>query len=322
MRRRRFLALGLGAAVSAAGCGSRRAGPAGTAALGHVSVVADGEHWAPVAQVYGRALRQRVAPPAGHAAAVPGPATRITVTGLSAVASAEVNQRTPLLEAATPLARLTGEPEVVVVPAESRLAGFDAFAAALLADPAAIRLAGGPQGEADHVLFGLISQGLGADTRLVDYAGYSTSVEAAAALMAGTVAAAAGTLAAWRTRIDRGRVRVLAVSTAERVAGLDAPTLRECGVRVDFSEWCAAFGPPDMGERARLAAVAACEEVAYSEQWLEACRTRGWKPMPLAGGDFARWLASELGRTRHVLRDLGLLDTHSTSCGVGCGNGH
>lgn len=315
MRRRQFLAWGLGAAACLTGCGGARSG--GT--LGRVSVVPGGETWTPLAQALSRILGREGVDVAGAGAfAGPGTITRLTVTGLPALA-AEINDGGGPLAEGTPLARLVGEPEVLVVARHSRLTGFEDFAAHLVADPTKLLLAGGPQGEADHLLFGLVAQGLGADARLLDYAGYPGPVEAATALLGGRAGVAAGPLSAWRDRIDQGRVRPLAVSSAAGVPGVDAPPLLEAGVRIDFTDWCAVLGPPRMREIDKSAAVEMLDRVVESESWLEACRTRGWRPLPLTGDDFGAWLESETGRTRGALRDLGLLDT---TCWGSCGNGH
>lgn len=306
MRRRRFFALGLGAIACAAGCGTE-SDDRTASALGPVSIMPGGEQWTGIARILYRTIRK-----AGFAATATGGGTTMTVTGLTALAAAEIDAR-PLLPAITPLARLTGKVEVVVVPANSRFKDFDGFAAHLIARPEGTYLAGGPQGEPDHLLFGLIAQGLGADARRVDYTGYPGHEEAAAAMLGGKAAAATGRLADWRPRIDLGRVRALAVSSAGRVAGVDAPSLLECGVRIDFADWCAVVGPEGMSEERRAAALRMCDEVTESEEWLDACRTTGWESIPLCGDDFGTWLASESARTRKVLRDLGLLDTPGTT---------
>ncbi|WP_214324235.1 Bug family tripartite tricarboxylate transporter substrate binding protein [Nonomuraea sediminis] len=313
MRRRDFLALGLGAAACLAGCATAQSGTAS----GAFSVVAGGESWAPVAACLIQAARR-----AGYPVAAQGAATAITVTGLTALAAGELHRGLATIDTATPLARLTGDVEVVVVPSNSRYREFGDLAEQLIAEPELTPVAGGPLGGPDHLLFGLIAKGLGADTRQLDYTGYPGGEEAGAALLGGKVAAAAGTLAEWRPRIDQERVRVLAVSSAHRVDEVDAPSLLECGVRVDFANWCAAIGPPRMAEGARVLALRMCDDVSASATWLEACRTGGWRPLPLSGGDFAAWLASEIDRTRAVLGDLGLLDTTNTTCWGSCGNGH
>lgn len=307
MRRRDFLALGMGVAASLAGCAASATPPRG---LGRLTVAAAGERWNRIAQAYGRVL-------SGHGYDVSTTATRapgaqLTVTGLPALAADELNG-VSILKSAVPLARLAGQPVAVVVPANSRFADFDAFAAHLRGDPAGVYLAGGPEGETAQLLFGLIAQGVGADTRLVDYAGYAGRTEVVAALLGGHAAVAAGTLDVWRDWIDARRVRVLAVSTDERVAEVDAPTLKECGVRLAFAEWCGVFCPATLTGSSREAALRACDEAAHSDDWLTACQGGGWTPMPLSGDDFTQWVTTELARTRKVLRDLGLLDTRDTT---------
>ncbi|WP_171074491.1 Bug family tripartite tricarboxylate transporter substrate binding protein [Nonomuraea basaltis] len=315
MRRRRFFAWGLGVAACAAGCGTERV-TTGTAGMRAKFLInPGGARWSRVGQAFVSAARA-----SGYETGI---GTRITVTGLPALAAAELNNGQTLLDSATPLSRLAGDVEVVVVPANSRFKDFDEFGAHLLTRPGQTLLAGGPQGEPDHLLFGLIAKGLGADTRQVDYTGYPSSREAVIALLSGKAAAAAGLLGDWRASIRQRRVRALAVSSAGRVPGLDVPTLLECGVRVDFADWSAAFGPDGMPDESREPAIRMCEEVTGSPGWRAACRAAGWVSIPLSGDDFELWLGTEVERIRAVLRDFGLLDTiKSTTCGAGCGNGH
>ncbi|MGN9842279.1 Bug family tripartite tricarboxylate transporter substrate binding protein [Nonomuraea sp. H19] len=313
MRRRRFFAWGLGVAACAAGCGTEHGGAGGLRTS--FSISSGGRRWDRVGQAFVSAARA-----AGYET---GAGTKITLTGLPALAGAVLNNGPPLLDSAIPLSRLAGDVEVVVVPADSHFKDFDEFGAHLLTQPGQTLLAGGPQGEPDHLLFGLIAKGLGADTRQVDYTGYPSSREAVTALLSGKAAAAAGLLADWRASISTGRVRPLAVSSAARVPNLDVPTLLESGVRVDFADWSAAFGPRDMPHDSREAAIRMCEEVTGSPRWRAACRAAGWISIPLGGDDFALWLGSEVARTRALLRDLGLLDsTKATTCWGSCGNGH
>ncbi|MFI7632743.1 Bug family tripartite tricarboxylate transporter substrate binding protein [Nonomuraea sp. NPDC049400] len=300
MRRRRFFAWGLGVAVCAAGCGTERATGGAPGLRARFSINPEGRRWARVGHVFADTARA-----AGYQI---GAGTKVMLTGLPALAAAEVNSAQTLLDTTTPLSRLSGDVEVVVVPGDSRFRDFEDFGAQLLARPGQTPLAGGPEGEPDHLLFGLIAKGLGADTRQVDYTGYPSSQEAATALLSGKAKAAAGLLAEWRAGIGAGRVRVLAVSSARRVPELDVPTLLESGVRVDFADWVAAFGPAAMPDGTREAAIRMCDDVTGSPAWDAACRSEGWVSIPLSGDDFELWLSSEVERTRAVLRDLGLLD--------------
>ncbi|KAB8193019.1 hypothetical protein FH608_022035 [Nonomuraea phyllanthi] len=319
MRRRRFFAWGLGAAAclagGAAGCGTQRVGAGAAGLRTRFAIIPEGRRWARAGLLFSGAARE-----AGYQL---GPGTKITLSGLPALAAAELNNDHTLLTATTPLSRLSGEVEVVVVPGDSGFKDFQDFGAHLLADPARTPLAGRPQGGPDHLLFGLIAKGLGADTRQVDYTGYPNHQETATALSSGKAAAATGLLSDWRSGIHREQVRALAVSSARRVPELDVPTLLESGVRVDYAEWTAAFGPEGMTEDTREAAIGMCDDVTGSSAWDAACRSEGWISIPLSGDDFVVWLASEVERTRAVMRDLGLVDTtKATTCWGSCGNGH
>jgi len=317
MLRRRFLALSAGAAACLAGCGAERPLPGATGRPPYV-ILPGGARWRRISDTFARAARG-----AGFPVAERGPVTRVTVTGLPALAAAELNDGVSPMENATPLSRLAGEVKVVLVAGGSRFRTFEEFGARLLARPGETPLAGGPQGEPDHLLSGLIAKGLGADTRQLAYTGYPTSAEVGMALLSTRVEAAVGALADWRVPIERGRVRVLAVSCAERFPGLDAPSLLESGVRVDFVNWCAALGPARMAEQARASAIGMCEEVSGSPLWQQSCRSAGWKPIPLSGDEFEQWLAAEARRIKMVMRDLGLLETAgNTPCWGDCGSGH
>ncbi|WP_240197566.1 tripartite tricarboxylate transporter substrate-binding protein, partial [Nonomuraea lactucae] len=140
-----------------------------------------------------------------------------------------------------------------------------------------------------------------------------SAAEVAGALLGGSAMAAAGTLRQWRADIRKGRVRPLAVSCARRIDGLDAPSLLESGVRIDFADWCAAVGPQGMADELRASAIEMCERVSASAPWRDACRSGGWNSIPLSGGDFELWLTTETARTRSVLRELGLVDTPGTT---------
>src|SRR5688500_12886717 len=117
MRRRRFLAAGLGMAAAVAGCGTERHPPGAGDVRGAYEIVAGGERWERVTRAFAGA--------AGKAGFAGRGGVRITVTGLPALAAAELNDGESLIDTATPLARLAGEVVVVVVPAGSRFRGFE-----------------------------------------------------------------------------------------------------------------------------------------------------------------------------------------------------
>ena len=47
-------------------------------------------------------------------------------------------------------------------------------------------------------------------------------------------------------QVDAGKLRALAVSSEERLPGVDIPTLKEQGLDVAFFNWRGLFAPPDI----------------------------------------------------------------------------
>jgi len=58
----------------------------------------------------------------------------------------------------TPIARLTEEAGVIVVPTSGKIQGWKDFEAAIKANPKAVSVAGGSAGGTDHQLLGLVSR--------------------------------------------------------------------------------------------------------------------------------------------------------------------
>ena len=143
---------------------------------------------------------------------------------------------------AVPIARLTGEYEALAVPAASPFRTLDDLLAAFKADPESISWGGGSVGGSDQILAGLIAAAVGVEPRRVNYIGFSGGGEALSAVLGGQVSVGINGLAEFAAQIDAGALRVLAVSSAERLPGIDAPTLRERGVDVEFENWRSVVG--------------------------------------------------------------------------------
>ncbi|WP_436757402.1 tripartite tricarboxylate transporter substrate-binding protein [Streptosporangium sp. V21-05] len=243
---------------------------------------------------------------------------RLLVTSMPMVAAAEIANTAAVVNAATPIARLVGDWAVLVVPSGSSLRTFEDFVARLRRDPAKLTVGGRSEGGSDHVLYGMIGKCLGVDTRLLEYAGYLTPEDAADALHAGGVAALLGSARALRPEIAAGRLRPLVVSSGGRIDGIDAPTLMEVDVRLEYSDWCGLLGPKDMSPGDRDAAIALCDGIDATPRWRALCASHGWSRVYLSGDEFRQWLSTETARTRGVLHELGLLKSSDTTCWGSC----
>jgi putative tricarboxylic transport membrane protein len=235
----------------------------------------------------------------------------ILVSGLIMLGGIVTNRSPVTLGDATPLARLTGEYEVIVVPAASPYRSLQELLAAFKARPEAISWGGGSAGGSDQILAGLIADAVGVSPARVNYIAFSGGGESLSAIVGGQVTAGVNGLAELAAQIDAGSVRVLAISSGERLPGLAVPTLREQGVDVEFENWRSVLAPPGISRADRVRLEAAIEAMVKSAPWREALERYRWIDRYLAGDAFARYVETEEARVRGILRQFGTGDTET-----------
>lgn len=253
------------------------------------------------------------APGAGGAVGLPrflqqrrGQGDALMVAGMVMV-GALITSRSParLLEA-TPVARLTGEALVVVVPAASPFQNMRQLVDAFRQDPARISWAGGSAGGSDHILAGLIAKAVGVEARRISYVGFAGGGPSQAALLGNQVSVGIAGYSEFSELIRAGRLRALAVSAAARIPGVDVPTLREAGVAADLSNWRGVFGAPGISTAQRDALIGVMDRMQRSPQWQEELRRNNWSGLFLPGDDFRAYVQAEFVRIEGILRDIGL----------------
>jgi putative tricarboxylic transport membrane protein len=235
----------------------------------------------------------------------------VLVSGLIMLGGIVTNQSPVSLGDATPLARLTGEYEAIVVPAASPYQSLDDLLTAFKERPEAISWGGGSAGGSDQILAGLIAEAVGISPSRVNYIAFSGGGESLSAIVGGQVTAGINGLAELAAQIDAGTVRALAISSGERLPGLAVPTLREQGVDVEFENWRSVMAPPglDRDERQRLEA--AIQAMVQSAPWRAALERYRWIDRYLAGDEFARYVDAEEARVRGILREFGTGETEA-----------
>jgi putative tricarboxylic transport membrane protein len=211
------------------------------------------------------------------------------------------------LSMVTPIARLTGEQEAIVVPASSDIQTMDDLVARLKENPGAVAWGGGSAGGADHIMAGLIAKAVGVDPTQVNYIAFSGGGEALAAILGGQVTVGVSGLGEFESQIEAGTLRLLAVSGEARIAGVDAPTLKEAGVDVALENWRMVAAAPGITDEEKAAITADIEKLATSDAWKQELATRGWDDRYLAGPAFEQQLAADIEATRAILTEIGLV---------------
>lgn len=230
----------------------------------------------------------------------------LIVGGAVMVGGIITNKAPVSLSQVTPIARLTGEYEVVVVPADSKFKTLKDLVAQLKKDPGSVSWGGGSKGGVDHILAALIAKDAGVDPAKVNYIAYAGGGEATAAILGGHVSAGVSGWGEFEAQIAAGKMRALGISSDKRVAGINVPTLKEQGVNVELANWRAVFAAPGISAAQRKDMVAAVEKTVKSKEWQETLKTKNWMGLYLAGDDFSKYIVSEEKRIGDILAGLGL----------------
>ena len=227
--------------------------------------------------------------------------------GLGVVGAAYTNNSEATLQDTTPIAKLIEEPEVVVVPSASPYQNLDQLVQAWKADPATVTVGGGSvPGGPDHLAPHLLAQTVGVDPKTVNYVAYDGGGELLTSLLGGQIAFGMSGAGEFADQIEADQVRVLAVTSAERVEGLDAPTLREAGVDLEFTNWRGIVAPPGISDADKQALAKLVDDMHNSPEWKAAVEQNNFIDAYLPADQFAPFLEQENERVATVLRDLGL----------------
>jgi putative tricarboxylic transport membrane protein len=244
---------------------------------------------------------------AQFASSTSGDPSQLIVGGYVMVGAILTNASPVSLADVTPIARLTGEAVAIAVPTDSRLQTIGDLVAAMQADPGAVSWAGGSAGGVDHITVGLLAKAAGVDPTKINYIAFSGGGEALAAILGQQVTAGISGVGEFLPQVEAGTMRILAVSTAERWTGTDAPTLIESGYDVNVQNWRMVAAAPGLSDEQKAAVLADVDKLVTSAGWQTALETNGWANTYLAGADFDAQLATEIETTTAILKDIGLV---------------
>ncbi|MBS7792411.1 tripartite tricarboxylate transporter substrate binding protein [Roseococcus sp. SDR] len=224
----------------------------------------------------------------------------------SVMVGAVLTNRSPMgLSNVTPIARMTQEVGVIVVPASSEIRDIAGLLAAFRANPGGTSVGGGSAGGTDHITLGMILKALGRNAREGSYVAFAGGGPAQAAILGAQVKAGISGYSEFAEQIRSGRMRALA-TTGETRSDPAIPTLKESGVDVVTANWRGVFGAPGINANQRAALVNLMTELNALPAWRELLTTRGWDNAFLPGAEFERFLAADIAATETVLKELGL----------------
>lgn len=231
----------------------------------------------------------------------------VLVGGLVMVGAILNNKSAVSLDDVTPLARLTGEYEAIVVPAESPIKSMADLVAKMKENPGSVSWGGGSAGGTDDLLARLIAKAAGVDPTKVNYIAHSGGGEALASILGGHVTAGVSGWQEFASQVEAGKLRALAMSGDERLAGVDVPTLKEQGLDVSIVNWRGVMAPPGIRDADLKALSGAMDKMAKSAAWQETLKTRGWIDMYQPAAEFKTFLDKDRAQVEGIMREAGMV---------------
>lgn len=216
------------------------------------------------------------------------------VMGLGLIGALETAASDFSITDVTPVAKLLEEPEVVLVPANSPLRTMSDLVAAWRENPSGLAFAGGSaEGGPDGLFRVLLARAIGVDVSASDYRQFEGGGQLLPALLTGEVDVATTGVSEYLDQIAAGTVRALAISTADRVPVIDAPTAREAGVDVVFANWRGLLAPPGITDEQLDAWTERIRNLDKTAAWQDVLTRNGWRSSILTGDDFAEFIGEQ-----------------------------
>lgn len=205
-----------------------------------------------------------------------------------------------------PLATVMREYQILVVERDSPFTSARAFFDHQRQNPAHTPVGGGSaRWGLDHVCAGLMVEAAGGTPASLRYIPHDAGTVALNALLAGETAALVTGIAETRQAVLGGQVRVLGVTSPERLWGYPWPTFYEQGIPVTFQNWRGFFAAPSISaaERDRLTKVLTL--LTTHASWTRTCERMGWLPSLTVGDGMGEVLLAEEARMKTALSHLG-----------------
>lgn len=229
----------------------------------------------------------------------------VLITGLAMAGGIPSNKSPLKLESSTPIAKVMREYQALVVPANSKYKTLAQFMADWKANPK-LPISGGSLGSTDHQFIGLLAQAGGISPKAMNFVVHSGGPEVIASVLSGATVAGTSGSAEFQAQVAAGKLRVLGVSSAKRLPGFNAKTLKQQGVDLVYGNWRGVMATADLSEADRLNMVKVLDAMRGTATWQGYLKQYNWDDEWAAGKSFGAFLKTELPLVAGVIKELGL----------------
>jgi putative tricarboxylic transport membrane protein len=212
------------------------------------------------------------------------------------------------LTAATPVARLTSEYNVFVVPAESPFKTMKDVVDAVRKDAGSVKWGGGSRGSTEHIAAAMLAREIGVEATKINYVPFRGGGEAIAAILGGNVSVGGSGYSEFQQYIESGKMRPIGVTSPTRLKlAPTVPTMKEQGYNVEIGNWRGVFGAPGITPAQRKALTDLLQKTVKSKGWVAAMEKNGWTDAWLAGPAFDEFVEREFASLRATMVKAGMI---------------
>lgn len=236
----------------------------------------------------------------GHALAMGGPSlTSNPVLGLHEIGYRDV----------TTVAMLFDDYMAFVVRTDSPLKSMRDVVERLRKDPGALSIGVAPSlGSGAHMGAVMGLRGAGVRVKDVRFVVYKAAGEALTAAIGGELDVVSGTVANFPPHFSSGRIRVIGVTSPQRLGGVMAnvPTLKEQGIDGVYTNWRSVIGPKHMGKPQLAFWEQALAQVVKTDEWQKDLDRNFWTANFLTGAAAKQYVDEQGVLFKNVFIELGM----------------
>lgn len=211
------------------------------------------------------------------------------------------------LDKVTPIARLTSEYNVFVLPANSPFKSMKDVIEQLKKDPGSVKWGGGSRGSTEHIAAAMLAREAGVDASKINYVAFRGGGEAVAAILGGNVTVGGSGYSEFQQYIEAGKMKPIAVTSGTRLKGLNIPTLKEIGYNVEIGNWRGVYAAADITPAQRKELTDLVVKASRSKSWNEALTKNGWTPAVMTGDEFGDFVDREFASLRATMVKAGMV---------------
>lgn len=209
----------------------------------------------------------------------------------------------------SPISVLSTEYTAVAVRADSPIKDGKDLLNRLVKNPQDVAIGlSAARGNANHIAIALAAKAVGADSKRLKIVVFKASQEAVTAVLGGHIDVLASPVSGVLQHVESGKIRALAVNSAQRLKGPFAgvPTWKDLGVDAVSGNWRGVLGPKGMSNAQTAYWEAVFARMAATPEWKQYLEKNALEDYYLDRKKTGSFLETQYKEIAAILKEIGL----------------